>query len=211
RIDVGLTGVEVVVPEGVDVDPEALLASKAEWVLDTEATYAERRARVPDRTFAPGEPFPFLGEDRELVVEPRRDHTVREETIRLRASAVERSSVRDALESCYRTAAREEFAARIDRWSERMGVDYDRLEVRNQRTRWGSCSTSGTISLNWRVVMAPPAIVDYLVVHELAHRREPHHGEAFWAVVAEYDPDYEAHAAWLEEHAAELVFTEADL
>ena len=92
-----------------------------------------------------------------------------------------------------------------------MGVAYDQIQIRNQRTKWGSCSSRGTLSLNWRVIMAPPAISAYLVVHELAHLREPNHSAAFWAIVAEYDPAYERHRAWLKTNGTDLIFTEADL
>jgi predicted metal-dependent hydrolase len=92
-----------------------------------------------------------------------------------------------------------------------MGVEYDKIEIRNQRTRWGSCSTNGILGLNWRLMMAPPEIVDYIVVHELAHLREANHSPAFWSLVAEFDPEYESHAEWLQRNSARLIFTEEDL
>jgi hypothetical protein len=64
--------------------------------------------------------------------------------------------------------------------------------IRNQRRRWGSCSADGTLRFNWRLVMAPPAIIEYVVVHELAHLRVPNHSPAFWAEVARFIPDYKA-------------------
>ncbi len=92
-----------------------------------------------------------------------------------------------------------------------MELDYDGVQIRNQRTRWGSCSTNGTISLNWRLLMAPPEVIDYVVVHELAHLREPNHTDAFWSLVAEYIPRYETHEDWLEENSTRLVFSADDL
>ncbi|WP_254530437.1 M48 metallopeptidase family protein [Natrinema gelatinilyticum] len=75
----------------------------------------------------------------------------------------------------------------------------------------GNCSTNGTISLNWRLLMAPPELVDYVVVHELAHLRVPNHTSAFWSLVAEYDPNYEEHAAWSDENSTRLIFSDDDL
>jgi predicted metal-dependent hydrolase len=92
-----------------------------------------------------------------------------------------------------------------------MGVDFEEIQVRNQRTRWGSCSTTGTLGLNWRLMMAPPRIIDYVVIHELAHLRESNHSNAFWSIVAEYAPNYEDHAKWLREHSSRLIFSEEDL
>lgn len=92
-----------------------------------------------------------------------------------------------------------------------MDVTYDKVEIRNQRTKWGSCSSSGTLGLNWRLVMAPRAIAEYVVIHELAHLVEPNHTDEFWNLVARFDPDYREHAAWLDDNSARLIFTEDDL
>ncbi|WP_436900252.1 M48 family metallopeptidase [Halovenus halobia] len=211
RIDVDIHGVTVVVPEGDDVQHAELLKENAAWVVDQQRKYDAYREQVPDRTFEAGERFPFLGEDRELVIEPLQKHEVDEDSIRLRKSAVEQSSVKQVLENFYRSRAREYLTDRTDHYAERMSVEYEELELRNQRTRWGSCSTGGTISLNWRLIMAPPDVVDYLVVHELAHLTEQHHGREFWQLVGEHIPDYKEKAEWLEQNSVRLIFSEDDL
>mgnify|MGYP000138556587 CR=1 FL=1 len=211
RIDVDIHGVAVVLPESENARPSRLLKENAAWVVDQQRKYDTYREQVPDRTFEAGESFPFLGQDRELVIEPRRKHEVDEDSIRLRKSAVEQSSVKRVLENFYRSRARDYLTDRTDYYAERMGVEYEKLELRNQRTRWGSCSTGGTISLNWRLIMAPPDVVDYLVVHELAHLTEQHHGREFWQLVGEHIPDYKEKAEWLEQNSAKLVFSEEDV
>ena len=211
RIDVDIHGVTVVVPESEDVRPLRLLKENAAWVVDQQRKYDTYREQVPDRSFEAGECFPFLGEDRGLVIESRRKHKVDEGSIRLRKSAVEQSTVKQVLENFYRSRAREYLTDCTDHYAERMGVEYENLELRNQRTRWGSCSTGGTISLNWRLIMAPPDVVDYLVVHELAHLTEQHHGREFWQFVGEHAPDYKEKAEWLERNSAKLVFSEEDV
>lgn len=211
RIDVDIHGVTVVVPEDNDVQPTELLKENAAWVVDKQRDYKAYREQVPDRSFEAGERFPFLGEDRELVIEPLQKHEVDEDSIRLRKSAVEQSSVKQVLENFYRGRAREYFTGRTDHYVEQMGVEYQKLELRNQRTRWGSCSTGGTISLNWRLIMAPPDVVDYLVVHELVHLTEQHHGREFWQLVGEHVPDYKEKTEWLEQNSVRLIFSEDDL
>ena len=211
RIDVDIHGVTVVLPESENARPSRLLKENAAWVVDQQRKYDTYREQVPDRTFEAGECFPFLGQDRELVIEPRRKHEVDEDSIRLRKSAVEQSSVKRVLENFYRSRARDYLTDRTDHYAERMCVEYQKLELRNQRTRWGSCSTGGTISLNWRLIMAPPEVVDYLVVHELAHLTEQHHGREFWQLVGEHVPDYKAKAEWLEQNSARLIFSEDDV
>ena len=83
-----------------------------------------------------------------------------------------------------------------------MGVTYGTVTVREQRTRWGSCSARGNLSFNWKLATMPEEIVDYLVVHELAHRIEMNHSPAFWAIVEKQIPDYKERRAWLKQNGA---------
>jgi predicted metal-dependent hydrolase len=211
RIDVDIHGVTVVVPVGSEVVPRELLRENAAWVLEKRRKYQRYREEAPERSFEVGAVFPYLGVDREVQVAARGSHAVTAEAIVLRRSAVEQSTVKRVLKNFYRQRAREYFSERAEEFAERMGVSYTKIEIRNQRTKWGSCSSSGTLGLNWRLMMAPSEVVDYIIVHELAHLREANHGEAFWRLVREYDPEYEEHAEWLRENSVELIFSEADL
>ena len=87
----------------------------------------------------------------------------------------------------------------------RLGVAYAGIQIRDQRTRWGSCSPSGTLTFNWRLALAPHAVLDYVVVHELCHLREANHGPGFWRLVERARPDYKAPRAWLRRHGHELL------
>ena len=87
----------------------------------------------------------------------------------------------------------------------RLGVSYRRVVVRDQRTRWGSCSSRGTLSFNWRLALAPADVLDYVVVHELCHLREPNHSRRFWRAVERARPDYARHERWLRDHGWELL------
>ena len=83
------------------------------------------------------------------------------------------------------------FPERTAFFAERMGVDYGRITVREQKTRWGSCSQKGNLNFNWKLVLMPQALLDYVVVHELAHRKEMNHSARFWAIVEQELPDYQ--------------------
>jgi hypothetical protein len=110
----------------------------------------------------------------------------------------------EAIERWYRREARcriEEVAARE---AERLGLGFGTIAIRDQRTRWGSCSSSGTLSFSWRLVLAPPEVLRYVVVHELCHLREPNHSPAFWALVDAASPERRACARWLRDNAYEL-------
>jgi predicted metal-dependent hydrolase len=211
RIDVDIHGVRVVVPESEEVRPAELLSENAAWVIEKKRRYDEYREEVPERDFEEGAVFPYLGEDCEVVVERRPSSSVVNGYFRLAEYHVENTSLKRALETLYRRKARERFEKRADYFAEKMGVEYEQIEVRNQRTKWGSCSTNGTLGLNWRLMIAPPEIVDYIVIHELAHLREPNHTDSFWSLVAEHDPKYEERARWLEENSTRLIFSEEDV
>lgn len=212
RIDAGLEGIKLVIPAGASVDPEAVMAENAEWVLRQRDKYARYREALPERRFEEGEAFPVLGRARRLEVANVLWSLIRKGKIQLARRHVEKTSIRDELERLYRQEARRHFTARANHFSEAMGVRYGQLQIRNQKTRWGSYSPrTGTLSLNWRLMMAPPDIVDYLIVHELAHAEHPNHGPRFWRLVAQHVPDYEAKNKWLKENSPRLVYSGEDL
>lgn len=211
RIDIDIRGVTVVVPESDMVQPAELLEENATWVIEKKQKYDAYQKQIPERRFEAGATFPYRGEQHEVVIERRPSSAIVDRAFRLAAHHVEETSVKRALETLYRRKARETFEERADQYAAEMDFDYEKIEVRNQRTKWGSCSTSGTLGLNWRLMMTPLPVLDYVVLHELAHLREPNHTEAFWSLVAEHDPDYEDHAHWLKEHSVQLIFSEEDL
>jgi len=86
-----------------------------------------------------------------------------------------------------------------------IGVSYRRIRIGAQRTLWGSCSGRGTLSFNWRLVLAPPDVVDYVVVHELCHLRVPNHSRVFWTLLERHRPHWRLQRAWLREHGPELL------
>ena len=111
---------------------------------------------------------------------------------------------RAGLEKRYRQAAREYIPKRADYFAQRIGVSYERIRIAEQKTRWGSCSSRGTLSFNWKLMLAPPKVLDYVVVHELCHRKEMNHSPRFWKLVEEIIPDYKEYRKWLKENGNTL-------
>lgn len=177
----------VVLPMGAPERSAALLVEKhAEW-LDRQLTRIQAgRERASAR--------PSLAQGRQLVVngQPRLvcARTVQE---------------RDRLERSLRREARRVLEGRVAVLAPLVGVAPTGLAVRAQRARWGSASRSGSLSLNWRLVLAPPAVLDYVVIHELAHLAEPGHTRRFWALVRRHAPDADVARAWLRKNHGELL------
>jgi len=108
------------------------------------------------------------------------------------------------LEKRYRNAARNLFQSRVAYYHSLTGGNYTSITIRDQKSRWGSCSSRGTLSFNYRLIFAPPKVLDYVVVHELCHLTHMNHSKDFWNMVEQIMPEYKVHKTWLREHGQEL-------
>jgi predicted metal-dependent hydrolase len=192
-------GVQVVLPSRApEREAAAAIRELRPWIERRVAELERARATVAAR----GDSVPYLGTALKLVVESGRTRVHRRGVELLVPSG---AAQRPALERFYRRAARAEIAPRLDRACGQLGVGYSRLTIRGQRTRWGSCSRSGAMSFNWRLLLAPEPILDYVVWHEACHLQVLDHSPRFWALLAERCPDYREHVRWLRRHGASLV------
>lgn len=110
-----------------------------------------------------------------------------------------------SLEAWYREQARVEVTRALKRHSKRLNLGYESVTIRDQRSRWGSCSVRGALSFNWRLIVAPPAILEYVVVHELCHVVRHDHSPVFWQLVALVRPSFREDREWLAEYGHELL------
>jgi len=104
----------------------------------------------------------------------------------------------------YRKLARAYLRRRLEQLARLNGFNFKKFRLSSARTRWGSCSAKGTISLTWRLILAPPEIIDYVIIHELAHTREKNHSRAFWNLVAKHLPDFRQRRRWLKQNGFRL-------
>ncbi len=116
------------------------------------------------------------------------------------APALPKDNATLALEKRYREAAKEYIPKRVAFYHELTGGTYHKITIRDQKTRWGSCSSNGTLSFNYRLMLAPPRVLDYVVVHELCHLTHMNHSNDFWNMVSAILPDYKEHRKWLKEN-----------
>jgi predicted metal-dependent hydrolase len=170
-----------------------------EWITRQLRSEAEKR-----RAWSDGTALLLRGVPTRVLVQPA-SVGLRIVWGEVEARATGGHDVRRELESALRARATEELPGRVSDLASRLGLSFSRVTIRNQRTRWGSCSSSGAISLNWRLLQMPPAVADYIILHELMHLEQPNHSRRFWALVAEVCPDYRDAERWLRRHAAELL------
>lgn len=109
------------------------------------------------------------------------------------------------LEKKYRQAAKQYIYERVEYYLPLTGGHYTSIRIGDQKTRWGSCSSNKTLSFSWRLMLAPPRILDYVVVHELCHLTHMNHSKEFWSLVESVDPDYKEHRKWLKENGDKLI------
>jgi predicted metal-dependent hydrolase len=170
----------------------------APWIQRRRRALARAAAEVAR---APGT-VPYLGAELTLVPERGRTRVHRRGDALLVPAGADREA---ALERWYRRAARAEIAPRLDAAVGRAGTSYKRLTIRGQRTRWGSCSTSGAMSFNWRLLLAPEPVLDYVIEHEVCHIEVMDHSPRFWALLESRVPDWRDHARWLRRYGSTLV------
>lgn len=96
-------------------------------------------------------------------------------------------------------------------WAKKMNTSYQNVVLKNQSTRWGSCSSKGNLNFNWKLIHAPTEVIDYVIIHELAHRTHMDHSKNFWDLVGKFDPEFHKHRGWLKRHGMRIAGIPTDL
>jgi predicted metal-dependent hydrolase len=191
-------GVEVVLPRRAGIqEAAAAVVELRPWIERRLGEVERARASVAAR----GATVPYLDETLSLIEQPGRTRVHQRDSTLF----VPVDDQAQALERWYRRAARGEIAARLDRACARAGFSYTRLTIRGQRTRWASCSRDGAMSFNWRLLLAPAAVLEYVVWHEVCHLEVMDHSPRFWSLLGQYCPDYRERARWLKRNGSTLV------
>lgn len=173
------------------------------------AWVAARLARLPGpRPFAPGTLLPLRGEPHRIEHRPRARGTVWAECgddgAQLLCVAGEAPHVARRVRDYLKREAKRDLEHASRAMAQALGVKLARVSVRDQTSRWGSCSTTGVLSYSWRLIMAPPFVLQYLAAHEAAHLVEMNHSPRFWRLVERIDPEFRRAKTWLDAHGAEL-------
>lgn len=200
------TGLTVIVPRRYRIDSiSEFLEQKSKWIIKT----LDRHNRTLPRKrggLKSGDTVPYLGRNIEIVVRPMREKYVQLSMLGDRlliGSRIQQNDPDQTLEMWYRRQAEVLFRRKLEETSKLLGIRYGRLNIRGQKTRWGSCSRLGTISLNWKLIMVPEPVIDYVIIHELAHIKEMNHSRKFWQLVARHCPQWQEQRSWLRDHLIE--------
>ncbi len=193
-------------PPGVPDDQLAdFVREKRFWLYTKLAEKEALHQPVAGKEFVSGEGFPYLGRSYRLLLVDEQDRPLKLEAGWFRLVRDQADQGREHFIRWYTDHARPWLRKRVGQWASRMGVEPASVEVRDLGFRWGSCGRSGGVNFHWATILLPVSVVDYVVVHELAHLIEPNHTPEFWARVGRALPEYEQRKAWLAEHGGEHV------
>lgn len=204
RLHANRTVVVTIPRQGTKKFARAFVASRKSW-LEKQWRILEAR-KAPAHDLRPGMEILLHGRPVLLEVRPEGNGWELQAGPERAPLATPEGNLRPALECHLRAAAKSLLLRRVEQLAQDHSLKVKRIVIRNQRSRWGSCSCQGTISLNWRLIQLPEPVRDYIIVHELMHLRQLNHSPQFWSEVAKACPDYRAAEEWLKQNSGQVGF-----
>jgi predicted metal-dependent hydrolase len=215
RLRIDANGLRVLTPAGVKrEDVEQLLREKSQWIRKYHQQFQAVPAAVPKREWRDGETLLYQGERYPIAVRLRAaartvvEFNGAEFEIGVNGAAGEKeraAALERAVIKWYLKAAGEAIAGRLAHYQRLTGLVHGAVRIKAQKSRWGSCSRQGNLNFNWKLVLAPGWVLDYVVVHEICHLRHLNHSRDFWKLVAAVYPDYQSARQWLRKNGPELL------
>jgi len=193
---------------------EEIVLKKARWIVEKLKLVNEKRKNVERREFIDGATIPLLGDEYPLIVEEalikgsslKFDGKVFNVRVNKALTNEERQQfIKEVLIIWMRKKAKEIFEERTRYYANRLELNFNKITIKEQKTLWGSCSSKNNINFNWRLVLAPIEVLDYVVVHELCHLKHRNHSKEYWGFVKEAMADYEEKRQWLKINGGTLV------
>jgi len=191
-----------------------IVKGKGSWILEKLDEIAEIKPEPLPKEFMSGEKLPYIGKRYRLKINEKEDFNSFEVRLFQGKFMVNvpkevegekrREAIREEFIKWYREHSKEKVLERIEKYKDKLGVAPNNVKIKKQKKRWGSCSSKGNININWKIIMAPMSVIDYILVHELAHLKYDNHSNEFWQLVETTIPDYEDRAEWLRIHGPQL-------
>lgn len=194
--------------------------AKKDWIFQQREKQQERQDMKLERRFETDYSFPYLGTERLVEMSSGKKIRIVYEDDRIKIQTPDFSSLRqdyDAqenkeileklrteLKKWYKKKGKEYLSRRVEHFQNIIGVTVTDVSIKSRKSQWGSCDSNGCLTFSWRLVMAKPEAIDYVVIHELCHRKHMDHSKAFWNEVMKYMPDYKVWKQWLEENSVNL-------
>lgn len=200
--------VVVLSPYLLDKDKiKEIVLKRARWIMQKQEKIKKLNAEMPKKEFVSGESFPYLGREYRLKVIKSKNEKSPSCKLMSGRFYVEVNNkfsgraaskiVKEKLREWYIERAKEKINGRVQRYSKLIGITPQKIVIRNQEKRWGSCSHSGVLRFNWKVIMSPISVLDYVIVHELCHLLIKNHSDTFWNKLSSIVPDYKKKREWL--------------
>ncbi len=208
-------GLEIVTPKKISPSKaKGLLKDHSVWILNKIKIIYEIAECNQFRPIVEGNRILFLGKKWSLRCDESLNPKgifLENKTIYLNFTSLNQldnpqAVIRKLLTGWYKNQAKEIIHHGVEYYSKKMGVQFNKITIKNQKTRWGSCSSLKNLNFNWRLIMAPPEVLDYIIIHELAHLKELNHSAKFWRLVQSVCPDYHNQESWLKNYSQLLTF-----
>jgi len=183
-------------------EAEKIILKKASWILKKKNELENKQKMSTPKQYVDGELFLYLGEEMPLniVLNPHRTHLeviFKGDQIKVRTPVADPHNLRRAMEGWYRYKTEDFVLKCIHYYKTKFPTVINRVLIKEQKSRWGSCSSKGNLNFNWRLSMAPPEVIEYIVVHEMCHLVHMNHSKEFWTLVESMVPDHKKHKEWL--------------
>jgi predicted metal-dependent hydrolase len=195
------TGLTIVHPLDYNIGRlPSLLKEKSAWILKNLARNSQSVRNDDTRVLRDGSCIPYLGRQLKIV---KMHLPTLADSVRLDGDHLfinlnnHKIKLNRVVEWWYRKQAADLVPKKVAELGSRLRISYGRISIKKVKTRWGSCSHQGNLNFNWKLIMIPEPVVDYVIIHELCHRKEMNHSQKFWQLVGQYCPDWRQHRQWL--------------
>jgi hypothetical protein len=215
RIGMSAKGMRVTAPQWLSYrEVEEFLKSKSSWILKHYHAFKSLKENKKARSWENGESIMFMGEEHKSkilnYVKKRTTVLFDREGFLIYVNELLKQSERDksiesALRDWFIDKARDIIGERVEYFTGLTGLKYNSFKIKEQKTLWGSCSRKGNLNFNWKIIMAPQWVYDYVVLHEVCHLKHLNHSKVFWEMVGKYYPDYKKAHEWLRKNKLELM------
>lgn len=197
--------IKLIAPENLERKKiEEIIESKRYWIYTKLAEWEDMNSSRVNRQFRSGQGFMYLGSSYRLEVTDNTDKDLKLYRGKFYLKKSKLNQAEDIFKEFYREKGKKKLNERVELYKRQMGVDPKNIRVMELKNRWGSCTKDGNLNFHWKCVLAPITIMDYIVVHELAHLKCKDHNNEFWNIVDKVMPDYMKRKNWLRDNGASL-------